>query len=90
MHSINTDVQRIAVSVQRIDDLFATPIEIAVATYLLYRQIGISCIAPVLLSVFISIVSFVTSTNGIKVCMRSSVYEKGKTRKRKLIAIPKP
>jgi ATP-binding cassette subfamily C (CFTR/MRP) protein 1 len=67
MNSINTDVQRITVSLQRIDDLFANPVEIAVAIFLLYRQVGVSCVAPVALSTCISCVSFLTSNNGIKV-----------------------
>ena len=66
--SINTDVQRITVSLHTVDDLFATPVEIAVAIFLLYRQIGVSCVAPVALSTFISCVSFLTSNSGIKVC----------------------
>ena len=65
--SINTDVQRITVSLQRVDDLFATPLEIVVAIYLLYRQVGVSCVAPVALSACISCGSFLTSNNGIKV-----------------------
>lgn len=72
--SINTDVQRITVSLQRVDDLFATPLEIAVAIYLLYRQVGVSCVAPVALSACISCVSFLTSNNGIKVPTPYSSY----------------
>jgi len=66
-NSINTDVQRIIVSLQEVDDLFATPVEIAVAIFLLYRQIGVSCVAPIALSTGISCVSFLTSNSGIKV-----------------------
>jgi ATP-binding cassette subfamily C (CFTR/MRP) protein 1 len=51
----------------KVDDLFATPVEIAVAIFLLYRQVGISCVAPVALSTCISCVSFLTSNNGVKV-----------------------
>lgn len=76
MDSINTDVQRITVSLQRIDDLFATPVEIAVAVFLLYRQVGVSCVAPVALSACISCVSFLTSNNGIKVSMLESSIDR--------------
>lgn len=63
---INTDVQRIHQSLQRFEDIFATPIEIAVAIFLLQRQIGVACIAPIAMSLFISIIAFFNSSLGIK------------------------
>lgn len=55
---ISADVDRICGSLKEIDDLFATPIEIAVAIFLLRLQIGVSCIAPVALSAGLTIISF--------------------------------
>ncbi|OQO07558.1 hypothetical protein B0A48_07255 [Cryoendolithus antarcticus] len=48
-----------------VDNLFAAPAEVAVAVFLLQEQIGVSCIAPIALSVLISGISFATSTVAI-------------------------
>ncbi|KAK6428202.1 hypothetical protein LTR95_015657, partial [Oleoguttula sp. CCFEE 5521] len=62
---VNTDIQRVTTSMALIDNLFAAPAEVAVAVFLLKRQIGVSCIAPIALSVLISGISFATSTVAI-------------------------
>ncbi|GIZ49230.1 hypothetical protein CKM354_001226500 [Cercospora kikuchii] len=62
---VTADTNRICSSLQTIDDLFATPIEIAVAIYLLERQIGVSCVAPVALAVGVSVLSFISSNTAI-------------------------
>ncbi|PIA90546.1 ABC transporter C family member 8 [Cercospora beticola] len=62
---VTADINRICGSLQTIDDLFATPIEIAVAIYLLERQIGVSCVAPVALAVGVSLLSFISSNTAI-------------------------
>ncbi|KAK5123894.1 hypothetical protein LTR85_002090 [Meristemomyces frigidus] len=58
---VSADINRICNSLQRIDSLFATPIEIAVAVFLLRTQIGISCVAPVVFVATISLISFFNS-----------------------------
>ena len=62
---VTTDVQRINRSLDRLDDLFATPIEIAIAIFLLERQIGVSCVAPVAFSAAISAISFFNSNAAV-------------------------
>lgn len=62
---ISTDVDRICGSLKEIDDLFATPIEIAVAIFLLERQIGVSCIAPVAVSAGLTAISFYNSAAAV-------------------------
>ena len=62
---MTTDVNRICFSLQRLDDLFFTPIEVGVAVFLLERQIGVSCVAPVAFSMAISIISFVNSNTAV-------------------------
>ncbi|SMR46888.1 unnamed protein product [Zymoseptoria tritici ST99CH_3D1] len=62
---ITTDVERICSSLKEVDDLFATPIEIAVAIYLLERQIGVSCIAPVAVSGILTLMSFWSSSTAV-------------------------
>ncbi|EGP90793.1 putative ABC transporter [Zymoseptoria tritici IPO323] len=62
---ITTDVERICSSLKEVDDLFATPIEIAVAIYLLERQIGVSCIAPVAVSGLLTLMSFWSSSTAV-------------------------
>lgn len=58
---VSADVNRVCSSIQRIDSLFATPLEVAVAIYLLRTQIGISCVAPVAFAVAVSFISFLNS-----------------------------
>ena len=62
---ISADINRICFSLQRIEDLFATPIEVGVAVFLLERQIGVSCVAPVVLSVIITGLSFFNSNKAL-------------------------
>ncbi|OQO09094.1 hypothetical protein B0A48_05985 [Cryoendolithus antarcticus] len=65
LQQVNTDIQRITTSMAMIDNLFAAPAEVAVAVFLLNRQTGVSCIAPIALSLLISGISFATSTVAI-------------------------
>lgn len=62
---VTADVNRVCSSLKEIDNLFATPIEVAVAIFLLERQIGVSCIAPVALAVTITVISFMQSNTAI-------------------------
>lgn len=59
---ITADVTRLTFSLQHIDDVFATPFEVAIAIFLLERQIGVSCVAPVAVVVSITAISFWNST----------------------------
>lgn len=45
---MSTDIECIAVGFEVFDSLWADPIEIGIATYLLYKQIGIAIIAPII------------------------------------------
>jgi hypothetical protein len=47
---MSTDVDRIALTAQKAFDLWACPIEIAVAIFLLAREVGWACVAPTLLA----------------------------------------
>ncbi|KAI5358401.1 Putative AAA+ ATPase domain, ABC transporter type 1, transmembrane domain-containing protein [Septoria linicola] len=62
---VTADVNRVCSSLKTIDDLFATPIEVAVAIFLLERQIGVSCVAPVGLAIAITLLSFANSNTAI-------------------------
>lgn len=48
---MSTDIDRIVAGFEWADALWAGPIEIAVAIYLLYTQIGLSCLGPVMIAV---------------------------------------
>lgn len=61
----SADVNRIAMSLKRFDDLFATPLEVGVAIFLLERQVGVSCVAPVGNSILISAISFLNSNTAV-------------------------
>lgn len=43
---MSTDVDRIIAGLELLDCMWASPIEIAAAVYLLYREIGLSCLVP--------------------------------------------
>ena len=48
---MSADVDRIALTVEKLYEIWAGTIEIAVAIWLLERQIGWACIAPLILAV---------------------------------------
>ncbi|PYH42243.1 multidrug resistance-associated protein [Aspergillus saccharolyticus JOP 1030-1] len=48
---IGTDVERIISEWQEIHELWASPLEIGIAIYLLQRQLGVLCIVPVIVCV---------------------------------------
>ncbi|CRG88497.1 hypothetical protein PISL3812_05528 [Talaromyces islandicus] len=62
---ISNDVNRVCDSLEQIFELLSTPLEVIVAIYLLEREIGIICIAPVAFSLAISLVSFLNSKRSI-------------------------
>ena len=64
---VTTDVNRICTSLQRLDDLFATPVEVGVAMFLLQRQVGASCVTPVAFAILVSLVSFLNSNRAVPV-----------------------
>lgn len=47
---MSTDVDRIVLGLEDIDSLFAAPIEVAVAVFLLYRELGLACLMPVIIA----------------------------------------
>ncbi|KAI3326783.1 putative ABC transporter [Xylariaceae sp. AK1471] len=55
---ISTDVNRIGTSLLHLDNMFAAPIEVIVAIWLLVNQAGISSVGPVALAFAIGSISF--------------------------------
>ncbi|KAK4500247.1 hypothetical protein PRZ48_008436 [Zasmidium cellare] len=55
---ISADVNRICSSLQDIDQIFAAPVEVGVAMYLLQRQIGVSCVAPIAVTLAVATANF--------------------------------
>lgn len=56
---MSTDIERIMQGLERFDSLWASPIEIGVALYLLERELGLACLAPVVLTLFTTSGSFI-------------------------------
>jgi ATP-binding cassette subfamily C (CFTR/MRP) protein 1 len=51
MTLMSTDIDRIVLGLEDFDSLFAAPIEIGLAIFLLYRDIGLACVMPVVVVV---------------------------------------
>lgn len=47
---MSTDIERIGTGLSSVDSLWAGPIEAGIAAYLLQREMGLACIAPVIIS----------------------------------------
>lgn len=47
---MSTDIERIGTGFSAVDSLWAGPIEAGIAVYLLRRELGLACIAPVIVS----------------------------------------
>lgn len=47
---MSTDVERIVRGLREVNELWASVIQIMLATWLLQRQIGLACLAPVVVS----------------------------------------
>lgn len=47
---MGTDVERISTSLRDIHEIWASPIDIGLALWLLERQLAVSCLMPVILS----------------------------------------
>jgi ATP-binding cassette subfamily C (CFTR/MRP) protein 1 len=62
---VNTDVLRIAMSLQRIGEMFAAPFEVIGVTALLAKQSGISCIAPIAVGIIVPIMSAFNTKRGL-------------------------
>lgn len=48
---MSTDVELICRVLQSIHNVWATPIEVAIAIYLLERQLGAACVMPIILAI---------------------------------------
>ena len=48
---MSTDTENICQSAATLHELWASPIECAIAIYLLYRQLGMAAIAPVIVAI---------------------------------------
>lgn len=55
---ISADVNRICSSLKEIDQLFASPVEVGVAMFLLQRQIGVACVAPIAVTLAVTTANF--------------------------------
>ena len=61
MTLMSTDVEQIANSLQFVNDIWANLLQVGFATWLLERQLGIACVAPLVslfLGEYLSIVGF--------------------------------
>ncbi|PQE21513.1 ABC multidrug transporter protein [Rutstroemia sp. NJR-2017a BVV2] len=55
---MSTDIERIGIGFSTVDSLWAGPIEAGIAVYLLQRELGLACIAPVIVSLACTIGAF--------------------------------
>ncbi|KAK6611684.1 ABC transporter [Botrytis cinerea] len=55
---MSTDIERIGTGFSSVDILWAGPIEAGIAAYLLQREMGLACIAPVIISLACTIGAF--------------------------------
>jgi ABC-type multidrug transport system fused ATPase/permease subunit len=62
---VNTDVLRIAMSLQRVGEMLAAPFEVIGVTALLAKQSGISCIAPIAVAITVPIMSAFNTKRGL-------------------------
>ena len=62
---VSTDVLRIAMSLQRIGEIFAAPFEVIGVAALLAYQSGISCIAPIAVGVMVPVLSALNTKRGL-------------------------
>ncbi|KAF7194977.1 ABC multidrug transporter B [Pseudocercospora fuligena] len=62
---VTADVMRICFALQQVDHVFAAPVEIGVAMFLLERQIGVVCIAPTAFTIAVAAISFWNSNIGV-------------------------
>ncbi|EMC91438.1 hypothetical protein BAUCODRAFT_39613 [Baudoinia panamericana UAMH 10762] len=56
-----TDVSRLDVALSRLDEALTSPLEVGAATFLLERQIGVSCVAPLAWTIIITALSLLNS-----------------------------
>jgi ATP-binding cassette subfamily C (CFTR/MRP) protein 1 len=59
---ISTDMQQISMGLQRFHDLWANAIQVAIASYLLEKQVGIACVFPIVIVVCCALASTSTSS----------------------------
>ncbi|KAI1196741.1 P-loop containing nucleoside triphosphate hydrolase protein [Nemania serpens] len=50
---MSTDIDRIVYGLEDFDNLFAAPIEIGLAIYLLYRDLGLASLIPVIIAIYL-------------------------------------
>ncbi|KAI9649296.1 hypothetical protein NHQ30_001868 [Ciborinia camelliae] len=55
---MSTDIERIGTGFSTVDSLWAGPIEAGIAVYLLQRELGLACIAPVIVSLACTVGAF--------------------------------
>jgi hypothetical protein len=48
---MSTDIDCMATGVEEMDAVWASPIEIAISIYLLYQQVGLAAITPVVIAI---------------------------------------
>jgi ATP-binding cassette subfamily C (CFTR/MRP) protein 1 len=62
---VSTDVLRIAMSLQRIGEIFAAPFEVIGVAALLANQSGVSCVAPIAVGVIVPVLSALNTKRGL-------------------------
>lgn len=62
---VNTDVLRIAMSLQRVGEIFAAPFEVIGVAALLAKQSGVSCVAPIAVGILVPILSALNTKRGL-------------------------
>ncbi|KAL3429940.1 P-loop containing nucleoside triphosphate hydrolase protein [Aspergillus tetrazonus] len=63
---MSTDIDRIVAGFEWADALWAGPLEIAVAIYMLYTQIGLSCLGPVIIAILFVLTMFAFGKLSVK------------------------
>ncbi|CAH0058330.1 unnamed protein product [Clonostachys solani] len=54
---MSTDIDCMATGVEEMDAVWASPIEIAISIYLLYQQVGLAAITPVVIAIVVVLIS---------------------------------
>jgi ATP-binding cassette subfamily C (CFTR/MRP) protein 1 len=59
---MSTDMQQINIGLQRFHDLWANILQVAIASYLLEKQVGIACVFPIVIVACCAVASICTSS----------------------------
>ena len=48
---VSTDIETATTGIVQLHELWASPVELGLAIYLLYRQLGVACVIPIALAI---------------------------------------